>query len=103
MNTHVAYGNRVDPINVSRVARETEQVWISGLGWLRRDSITCEACGDEGRIVTGWADDGDPENGPSIPYATEWKFCTCAAGLAAWREQTAEEARYAAFESYLNA
>lgn len=59
-----------------------EAVFITGRGWVNVADVTCQTCGDDGRIVTGWADDGDAENGPD-PYATDFDYCDCEAGTKA--------------------
>lgn len=84
-----------------RGTNETEtQIWITGLGWIPRSVVTCSKCGDAGRIVTDWADGGDPENGPMI-VGTAWEYCTCSAGDRE-REQDRQDDE-TAFESYTRA
>lgn len=70
-----------------------DQVFIVGKGWIESSGLTCLKCGDEGRIVTKWSDDGDAENGPH-PYVSEWEFCSCAQGTIMSLESLQESLNY---------
>lgn len=70
-----------------------QQTFIVGRGWVDLDTINCVACGDEGRVVREWSDEGDPENGP-CPVVTVWEFCSCPAGQRASDEDQLEQEAY---------
>lgn len=81
-------------------AHQIENVFIDGKGWIPRASVLCCECGDEGRIPTGWEDDGGPESGPHVSV-TSFKYCECETGREAQKadatEDAAWEASYAQF------
>lgn len=68
------------------IERDKTHVFIVGKGWIKKDSVTCTICGDEGFIVSKWGDCGDAENGPKA-CAEEGHYCTCIKGVESLREQ----------------
>lgn len=78
------------PVAEANIGKLANQVWIVGKGWVDRASVTCVKCGDEGRIVTAWEDDGDAESGPHL-VATGWDHCDCLNGWKAKAGDLAEE------------
>jgi len=72
------------------------KVFISGKGWIPTLDLQCLLCGDEGRIPTGWSDEGDAENGPCL-VVTDWEYCTCAIGVAESLRDERDSAAYRDF------
>lgn len=68
------------------------QTFIVGRGWVDLDTIDCIACGDEGRVVISFADEGTL--GDPCPVVTAWEFCSCPAGRRASDEDQLEQEAY---------
>lgn len=85
------WGPAPTPVATADLGPHANEIWIAGLGWIRKDSVKCAKCGDQGRIVTGWEDQGDSESGPMGPVPTTFDYCDCLEGWKAKAEDLQEQ------------